>query len=962
MKFLSKPTNEQIDKLIPQLSSPQHGAYFFAKLENPNWIVPLKERGIFAHPPKAEETQNGKTYFHWPESQYLARMAVHVPNEVALIFAELDTDNPGIIGDILRAVKEMPIEVAMTLIPTLCKNKDALINLINFDEAAEFCFRLAKENKIKEALKLADILFIPRFKEGSEEPRDLEIYWYKRGMGKVIPVLVEKIPAKILPKLCYWLKASVKARRNVNQETGDDLSIIWRPAIENHEQNKEYYFASMMVGFVRREFERAIEKGQLSLDKALEIISKYPYLIFKRLRLYLINIFADQNSELARKSMMDHDGLFEDYRYKHEYAMLLGKRFNLLTPEEKATLLNWIDTGPDMSNLEEKVKAAFNRNVIDEDYRNRKEHWQFEKLHWIRDYLDNERQNFYKYMLAKHGVPQMVDLNCWIGPIRCGSESPMIVSELSSLSFKEAVERVSNWRPDNEQFVGPDKEGLASTFGEYIASNLVVVSKQADILINRPPIYVRTFIEEMIKAIQTKMDIDFAAVFDLCKWVLLQPLGGEMVHEDCVDKNWQWTRSQISEFITKICTAMDEENARYPLKGFKEPIGNILKLLSQDSPVSCLLDREQDEKDPRLYDWLTKAINSPRGKALEAILEYGRWIANHIKEHKGKDEVISGGFEAMPEVREMLEWQIAPRNRSNEAFSIIGSRLGLIYWIDKGWLIKNADYIFDLQALETDSTMTQGWAAWNTFLIWVKPHFAYYQVLKKQFAYAVKHAELVGIANENRIHENPMKHLGGHLMILYGRGQLRLDDDGGVLRQFLSTAKPEIRRHAITFVGRSLNQDEKVPSVIIERFQKLWDVYWSEKGLGDMSEEGIADEEVFGSWFACGQFPEQWSLDQLEQFIKHCPKPEPDNEIIEQLAKITSEDTVVKIVRILETMIKGDREGWRISMWRDTVKSILEKAMQAGGEARNTAERIINYLGRRGYTDLGYLLKIASHP
>lgn len=61
-------------------------------------------------------------------------------------------------------------------------------------------------------------------------------------------------------------------------------------------------------------------------------------------------------------------------------------------------------------------------------------------------------------------------------------------------------------------------------------------------------------------------------------------------------------------------------------------------------------------------------------------------------------------------------------------------------------------------------------------------------------------------------------------------------------------------------------------------------------------------------------------------------------------------------------MVQADREGWRIYGWRDAAKQILEKAMRAGGEARNEAERIINYLGWRGYTAFGTLLDVTPKP
>jgi hypothetical protein len=309
----------------------------------------------------------------------------------------------------------------------------------------------------------------------------------------------------------------------------------------------------------------------------------------------------------------------------------------------------------------------------------------------------------------------------------------------------------------------------------------------------------------------------------------------------------------------------------------------------------------------------------------------------------------------MPEVREMLEWQMAPGNRSFEALSVIGLRLGLLYWIDKEWLAENAERLFRLEGIEETPASADGWAAWNAFLVWVSPHVEFYKLFKDQFAYAVQQSAHVQLSERTR--EQPMYSLGQHLVILYGRGQIGLDDDDAVLLQLLSNTQPDIRRHTIGFVGQSLGGDESLPSDIVERFQVLWDVYWSGPGKSDAADKPEA--WLFGTWFSCGQFPAQWALEQLEAFVEIVPTPEPDHAVVQDLARIAHLD-IVRSVHILDRMIRGDREGWRIHGWFDEAKRILQTAMNTGGEAQTVAIDLINYLGRRGHTDFGSVL--ASGP
>jgi len=950
MKSYSKPTGKQIDAAVPLSSSPQHEAYFFARLENPHWIIPLAKRGVFMFPPKAEHIKGeGIRFPRWPPSRYLARMASKAPDKVAEIFSKIETDNPSIIGNMLDAALAMPTKVATSLVPAICRAARDVALWIHFKDASDLCVRLADSGKFGAAMELAEALFTPTFKEGQEEQSGRDEHWYKEGLKKVVPALAGVHARVFLPKLCDWLKASVEAKKSADPDSGSDYSYIWRPAIEEHEQNNDYDFACVMVGFVREGLEQGIHSEQISLGKVLQIVERYPYLVFKRIRLHLINEFATQDPDLAQETILDHD-LFDDYEYKHEYAMLVCRRFAMLKSNQQAEWLRLVHNGP----TGEVADALEEPGTHDLSSR-RRDYWCFEKLHLVRNHLTGEDQRFYKEMREKHGEPDMADMQIRTGPARCGHESPMTVDKLGGMTFEQAVDAVSTWKPEKPQFMGPDINGLASTFGQYVVTNPDHFSKKARVLIDRPAIFVREFISKMSEAVKAGHKIELLVVLELCHWVVGRPVeertAPEQEHEIFVDKSWQMTRDCISGLMEDVCKAKSDNVPKYSLNEYRTSLWRLIENLCHDRSESYIVhDISQD--DPRIRDYLDLGINSPRGKAVFSALEYARWVANHIKQSDGKQEIVPGGFTAMPEVRKMLQWQITTENRSFEAMSVIGSQIGLINWIDRQWLVENGDLLFQLEKIEQTSSAAHGWAAWSAFLVWVRPHIEYYRILKPQFAYAVDEAAKVELTERTR--EQPMYHLGEHLMILYGRGQLGLDDDKGLLRRFVDCSNPDVRRHAIGFIGQTLKHDEKAPEDVVERFMTLWDIYWNGSGRSDGEEKPNA--YLFGMWFSCGQFPEQWALDALEHFVEVAPTPEPDHAIAEQLAKTAHVD-IVKSTRILDRMVRGDREGWRIEGWRESAKEVLSQAMRTPGEAQRQAMALIDYLGRRGHTEFGQLLK-----
>ena len=100
-------------------------------------------------------------------------------------------------------------------------------------------------------------------------------------------------------------EASIVAKEYPGDSPPSDDSDHWRPAIEEHEQNRTYDFAGNLVGLVRQGFEQAIDGQHIEIDSALGILADHEHWVFTRLRIHLISRFAERAPELARATMMD---------------------------------------------------------------------------------------------------------------------------------------------------------------------------------------------------------------------------------------------------------------------------------------------------------------------------------------------------------------------------------------------------------------------------------------------------------------------------------------------------------------------------------------------------------------------------------------------------------------------------------------------------------------------------------
>lgn len=470
-------------------------------------------------------------------------------------------------------------------------------------------------------------------------------------------------------------------------------------------------------------------------ESPLTLVDSAPGDLSRRLKIHLINVFSDQDPALARTTMMDRS-LFNDSRVKHEYARLMGSRFLMLSAVEQEAWFKWLEEGPNMERFERRHENLTEQKPSQEERQQFHDYWQFERLHWVREHLSGARREFYEQMFEKHGEPALADLSFKMGGGWSGYRSPVHVDELEKMGFVRALELVSDWEPEDTSPFGADRDGLMNAFGALIGRDPQTCSKQAKLLVGRPADVIVAFIGQMDAALRNKTEIDVDAVLHLCGWISKHiPPVEELKYGQ--DNHGQWARDAAAGIIKSLCAARTGDKPTYRLE-LRRAMWDALEPLI-DSPARSYVVWDQDGGDVRTQEFLSLSLNSPRGKALHAVFEYARWIAVHSAVQQDDRQIVLGGFEIMPEMRQLLERQLEANRSSFEARGVFGENVALLYWIDPEWLRANADRIFDIApSPEVDLTTQHGWAAWNSFLVSTRPHIEYFNVLSKQFKLAIE--------------------------------------------------------------------------------------------------------------------------------------------------------------------------------------------------------------------------------
>jgi hypothetical protein len=111
MPSWAPPIAEDIQQVALLAGRPEVRAYFFDRLENPNWVDALDKAGFFT-PPDPVPAGDGYVRFPpWPEGRYLARVVVLAPAAVSAVLTRLGRlGNPAATRTILEAATALPDE------------------------------------------------------------------------------------------------------------------------------------------------------------------------------------------------------------------------------------------------------------------------------------------------------------------------------------------------------------------------------------------------------------------------------------------------------------------------------------------------------------------------------------------------------------------------------------------------------------------------------------------------------------------------------------------------------------------------------------------------------------------------------------------------------------------------------------------------------------------------------------
>lgn len=937
------PSPEVIQKALAAIEQEADRIYFFEHLQSPEWILPLWEAGLFHAPPRPIQEGQYIEFPLWSESRYLARMAHLAPETVLDVALQIpETENVRVYEDLIDAALAMPAALAKEFLPKAKHWIQSPYQLLLPEKLGSLMTHLALHNQVDAALELARVLLTNLI----ESDTPFESWRFREFLNKHVPHLASLVGMPTLQLLCDTLDQKMQTLHE-NGEESDVNTYIWRPSIEDDPRDhSQRSFESVhdLISAIRDIAEGMIRSRQAPLQEMLSLLEQHDGSIFHRIVLYLLSKFPQEAPELVAEHLTDRHR-FDDLNLLHEYTLLARAGLMLLSPAQQAKIFAWVDQGP--TDLE-KVKSSYERHsgkpLTDELIVAYVDCWRRDWLARLGPDLPPEWKYRYDQLVATYGPARHPEFAwypvevTWANPI-----SPKSVEELSSMSVEDIVGYLQTWQPQpSDDFPSslPSREGLKSVLTIVVRSDPDRFAQRAELFRGLDPNYVNVLLTGLEEAARQKPLHHWPSVLGLCQWILHQGESGS--HEDVLterDSAWAWSRRLVARLLA-VGLEMGPPEISFSLR---TEVWEVVKSLTEDPDPT---PEDELRYGGSNMDPATLAINTVRGEAMHNVVRYALWVRHYVEQGENGEEQVVRGFDTMPEVREVLDWHLNPRNDPSLAVhSTYGQWFPWLVTLDQPWTIQRMPEIFPSDAALYDRYK----AAWDAYVVFCRPYNKTFDILREEYYRAVK---LLGMTSGEQQHSNnPEEHLAQHLMSYYWSGKVDIDEPEGLLPLFFTHAPEKLRGYIFEFAGRSLYNTDEVDALILVRLQALWE--WRMERVQTQSLGSCTIEcAAFGWWFGSGKFDNTWAIKHLEEVLKQAGYVEANHLVAKKLESLVTL-MPFPVVRCLALLIKGDERGWVTSSVLDSVRKILDVVFRSGDiEARKAGKGLAKYLVTRGYLDM----------
>lgn len=621
---MSNLTPRQLSVLDSIENKPELQPLFFKKAKGLVWFDELEKRGYFnpnnnPRPVPAEE--EGFTYIpKWQVTDYLVSTSDELKNPQNEDYARKFLD---LMRNITVYSKEQSYSNHITWyhFAKVVRNiPPQLINLHDFDwidywlddryqtilvttEIGEHWLPelLSKsfENRDQLAIKLLEILYKVSFydkKYGAFEKKEA-VFRFGAWEAMEITKKVARLSGTILglPALSLFEGRLVTVLNTLNN---DKSSFIWRPAIEENEQNHGSSDTDDILIVAYRDCSLGVaERDTTEAFRYFQSLLENQYISLKRVAIYATDTHFDKLKALV-DSFLSLE--FFQSQFRHELWNLLKNHYSDFTEPQKKRVLEIIE----------------DIEVVDEDKKVNKDATAYERLIWLKPIknFDDKTTDLYNQYLGLIGTePEHPDFSSYMSGGFVKPESPISREDLLALDIDELIETINSFE-DPGHFGKPGLDGLIQCFKgvvkERVKEYYPHLLKFMDIKLP----FIETLIESYRDLWNEKKELPWDNIWP----ILLEFCNRFASREDILTQDDDAGKAFFiddSRFIIREISHLIEDGVRSDEHAFDK---DLIPMAYQT--LSLLVNHQKGDKFESDDNAINISINSPLGRSIEALI------------------------------------------------------------------------------------------------------------------------------------------------------------------------------------------------------------------------------------------------------------------------------------------------------------------------------------------------------
>ncbi len=859
--------HEAAARIRDLLSSADDVAFFFEQLTSPEWLPILEEVGLLGDPPEPVETEGGAAFPFWPASRYLARMANEAPRPVAdVLFRVRKTRNPRIWGDTLAALRVLPSAQVSRFVPSIERWVHDPWRLNVDTETAHLVERLASErDETAIALGLSLAKLVPPADWNQDDAwLPLDDYHY----GELVPATATRLAAfgekpifSLIAELELFLRIQRPGRPGGRRM---DLSFIWRPAIEDHEQNWDHDREAKLVRAIRDGLEAVVDSAPertMAITMAL-LDDEWP--VVRRLGLHLLVDRGDRAPGVVERALTDRAVLDDDH-HRHELYRLLARRFAELSPEAKRLFVSNVRSvaAADAEAARERF-ANEGREVDPDEIRD----WAVRRwLAPIAEHLDQPDRDALAAIEARIGEPEAHPDFASYHMSWMGSSSPLTTDELKQRSPDALVDFLDTWKEPRTFGPGPGVDGLRAQLQSVVADDPERFASLAPRFADLDPAYMGGFVNGLQDALKADKTFSWSPVLAGAAAVLRTAFDAS---EEGRDHTWTDVRMSIARLLQ---SGLEDKPGTIPFEEAPEA-WEVLTLLTEDPEPT---PEAEARFGPPNMDPLTYSLNTVRSGGFHALFQFLLWHRRQPGE--AEDWSIPG---RLPAAADIIDGHLNTEREPSQAVrAAYGWWLPTLLRLDPAWTTERADAIVG----EVRTPLER--AAWDGFLFAGDGRPAQQSAFRRAyFAFAEQLAAL---------DSKPKERAGGADLFNQFIDQMVLPwlhhpdlRDELPLRTLVASGKAWLVAEVVEEAGRLIGRTraEQVTPQIIEAYQALWPFILD--ATANLDPDNAKTALAPFVWWFDSDLPQEWSAQQLLALMKRKILPEPVFPVFRRLPALSA--------------------------------------------------------------------------